>query len=395
MIDRRYSSLLEHNRQYFPALVLTGARQVGKTTLLQDLFSDYNYVSLDIPSVSRMAETRPKDFFEKYKLPLIIDEVQYAPELFRYLKVIIDADRHNMGRLILTGSQKFVLMENVSESLAGRCAIMELENLSCNEIQAHDGSRNEKEIMYRGQFPELWRIPDFPEKTFYKSYLSTYLERDVRQIINVPNLYDFEKFIRLLAVQSGQMLNKAELAKAVGVSASTIQNWISVLEASNQITLLQPWFSNFGKRIVKSPKVYFNDSGFLCYILNVESESLSTSPFLGAIWEAFVFAELRKLNALLDQPLNIWYYRDQRGREIDFFLEGKGRISLLECKWKEIAGKDDLKHINVIHKEINESSSPWQTGNHYVLCNTEAEYSISDSCLATNLQSVARLLAKH
>jgi len=380
--ERIYKEKLLSLSRFFPVITLCGARQTGKTTLLKDAFPGYNYVSLDLPSIAAMAESNPDEFFAVHKAPLIIDEVQYAPGIFRHLKRVVDQTRHSMGRYILTGSQKFNLMKEVSDSLAGRSVILDLENLSLYEIR-----RNRKEdlsaekiieLMLRGQFPELWRVPELPSASFYHSYLSTYLERDVRQILNVTSLRDFERCIRALAPRNGQMLNKSDLARDVGVSVKAINDWLCVLQASNQIVLLEPWFHNFSKRLVKSPKVYFCDTGLLCFLLGITGYNISKTPFKGAVWETFVFAELRKLNQSSEHPLQFWFYRDQQGREIDFILEGGGFLSFLECKWTENPGTDEIRNILSLDKELQEKGLSYKAGKHYLICKTDNLYSIHE-----------------
>lgn len=303
-IERSIASRLQNLAAHFPALVLTGVRQSGKTTILRSCFSGYHYVTLDLPSVVEQAERDPQSFFKMNPPPVVVDEVQYAPGLFRHVKTRIDRDRNRNGRFILNGSQGFTLMNGVSESLAGRCAAAELENLSFQELSAQGLVQGNPwiHIMSRGQFPELWRDPGIPSRDFHSSYLAAYLERDVRQLLNVTSLRDFERFIRMLAARSGSLLNKTEVARDVGVSIKAIGDWVSVLEASGQIVLLEPWFSSFGKRIVKTPKVYFRDSGLLCFLLGLDENSLAGSPFLGPAWESFVFSEMRKTVASQGSP---------------------------------------------------------------------------------------------
>ena len=216
-IPRNIEKQIKQAMKFFPVLVLTGARQAGKTTALREILPNYNYISLDLPSLAEQAERDPEAFFKKNSAPLIIDEVQYAPSIFRHLKTVIDKDRHSFGKFILTGSQHFALMQGEIESLAGRIAVFELENLNIKEI-AHVQTNIEnfstlKNIIVQGQFPELWRNKKIPASLFYSSYLATYLERDVRQILNVANLRDFERCIRVLASRSGSILNKSDVAK--------------------------------------------------------------------------------------------------------------------------------------------------------------------------------------
>ena len=245
-INRNFSEEIRALAAQFPAIALTGARQTGKTSLLQRLFPGHTYVTLDVPSTAELADKDPETFLARHPPPLVVDEVQYAPRLFRHLKVFIDSDRHNMGRFILTGSQLFPLMKGVTESLAGRIGIIELENLSCHELRQHNYQfstlQEQTRLLARGTFPELWRVPESDAFRFYESYLATYLERDVRQLVNVGQLRDFERCLRACAVRSGNLLNKADIARDVGVSPPTINAWISALQASGQIVLLEPFF---------------------------------------------------------------------------------------------------------------------------------------------------------
>jgi uncharacterized protein len=393
---RTYKDKIVSLSRFYPVITLCGARQTGKTTLLKDAFPDYNYVSLDLPSTAAMAEHNPDEFFAAHKAPLIIDQVQYAPGLFRHLKRVIDQDRHAMGQYILTGSQKFNLMKEISDSLAGRAVILDLENLSLQEI-----SRNREEDIYRelsselmtrGQFPELWRVPEMPSASFYHSYLSTYLERDVRQILNVTSLRDFERFIRALAPRSGQLLNKTDIARDVGVSVKAINDWISVLQASSQIVLLEPWFHNISKRLVKSPKVYFCDSGLLCFLLGITPDNIGITPFKGQIWETLVFAELRKLNQAAEHPVQFWFYRDQQAREIDFILERGGFLSFAESKWTENPGKKEITNIISIDSELQKKELPYKAGKHYVICRTGKPFSMHEKVDAVGLGSISNII---
>lgn len=363
----------------FPCLVVTGARQVGKTTLLRELFPKHNYVSLDLPSLAEEAEKAPELFLSRHPAPLLVDEVQYAPGLFRHLKIAIDQKRHEMGRFVLTGSQKFNLMKEVSDSLAGRAAIVDLENLSVAEIAE---SVSWPKLLARGFFPELWRVPDIKAPDFYSSYLATYLERDVRQILNVSSLRDFERFLKVCAARSAQMLSYSDLGRDVGIKAETARQWISVLEASNQITLLEPYFENIGKRTVKTPKLYLNDPGLLCFLLGFDEGSLPSSPIAGAVWESFVFAELRKFFPLRKTPSSLWYYRDAQALEVDFVVTSGGEMDLLEAKWTE---SPDLRWSHSIDKaaenlargQINKIRNKW------VLCRTPTPYPLGTARAGT------------
>jgi hypothetical protein len=348
--------------RFFPVLVVTGARQVGKTSLLRRAFPDHAYVSLEVPSVADLAEHDSAAFFARYPAPVLIDEVQYAPGILRALKTVVDADRHAMGRYILTGSQKFELMRGVSESLAGRCAVLELEGLSAAELAGGGVGTAAAldELMVRGGLPELWRQRELPSGLFYSSYLATYLERDVRQLVNVGSLRDFERFMRACAARSGQLLNRSDLARDVGVSHTTAGEWLSVLVASNQLRLLEPWFDNLGKRLTKSPKLYLCDTGLLCFLLGIAPGELAQSPYRGAVFETWVFAELRKLLARDDASRRVAFYRDQSQREVDFVVEGGGRFTLIEAKLTERPSRRDARHLDAVMRllEARESYPP-------------------------------------
>jgi predicted AAA+ superfamily ATPase len=216
-------------------VVITGARQTGKTSLVRHLFRDFAIVSLDLPSEAEQAEKQPKAFLARHGRPLIVDEVQHAPGLFRHLKGVVDAERSRNGQFILTGSQKLTLMREVSDSLAGRVAVVELEGLTFSEIRATGADVDPLSVAARGTLPELWEKPDLDATEFHRSYVATYLERDLRSMLNVSSLRDFERFLRACAMRSAQVLNKADLARDVGISPSTAGEWLSVLEASNQV----------------------------------------------------------------------------------------------------------------------------------------------------------------
>ena len=380
--QREIASAVSRLAAHFPAVVVTGARQAGKTTLLTRLFPDYRYVSLDLPQQAQLAEEDPRSFLERHSPPLLVDEVQYAPRLFRYLKVEIDRNRDANGQFILTGSQKFSLMKEVADSLAGRCGVLELEGLSIEELGDvfHDREQCEgiASVLVRGFMPQLWKDPDLRPADYFSSYQATYLERDVRQLLNVSSLRDFDRFMRASAVRSGQLLNKTELAKEVGISNKTATEWLSVLEASNQITLLEPWFTNVGKRLTKTPKLYFNDVGLLCFLLGLNQATVSDSYLIGAIWETFLFAELRKYLSATAPEASIWFYRDQ-SREVDFVIEKDGRLTLADAKWKEFPGPRDFRQPLAVQPLLRTARLPAM-----VLCRTGESYPVGNDMLAVN-----------
>jgi uncharacterized protein len=335
-----------------PALLVTGARQAGKTALVRHVFPQHRYVSLDLPSEAEQAEREPAAFLERHGTPLVIDEVQYAPSIFRHLKSRIDGRRRQVGEFILTGSQAFSLMHGVSDSLAGRVGLLELEGLSYSEALRAIPDLNPVEFALRGASPELWGNRELDANSYYHAYVASYLERDVRSVLNVSSLRDFERFLRACALRSAQMLNKADLARDVGISPSTADKWLSVLSASDQVYLLEPWFSNRTKSLVKSPKLYLNDSGLLCFLLGVSSSmDLLASPFAGAVWETLVCGELRRQLRFGARPGQLFYFRD-RSKEVDFVIHRGGRFELYEAKWTERPDAGDLRSIQTVSEEL-------------------------------------------
>ncbi len=371
--ERAIGQKLLRLAQTYPAIVLTGARQTGKTSLLKRLFPNHSFVSLDLPGNAQMAETRPEDFLVQYPPPVVIDEVQYAPKLFRYLKVRIDEQRDTYGNFILTGSQKFALMHSISDSLAGRIAVVELETLSVGEILTQRNA-NLSELLLRGGFPELQSRLELRTEEYFSSYLATYLERDVRSISNISSLRDFERFIRASALRSGRLLNKSDLARDIGVSAPTANDWLSILEASNQLLLLEPWFSNKTKSIVKAPKLYLADTGLLCFLLGIRDiKGLLASPLIGEIWETFVFSELRKFLAINNPQAEIWLWRDRKGLEIDFLIHSGGRFKLFETKWSEHPAEKDAANLQAVSEILGSEN----VTSCYVISRTPARYTLT------------------
>jgi uncharacterized protein len=368
-----------------PVVVLIGARQTGKTSTFRRLFPNHQFVSLDLPTEAEQAEKEPQTFLQRHPMPVMIDEVQYAPGLFRYLKVAVDASRRRNGQFLLTGSQKFTLMKNVSESLAGRADIVELETLSLGEIRRALPDVTPESVTVRGGFPELQADPDIDHLAFYNSYLATYLERDVRSLANVGSLRDFERFLRACALRSANLLNKADLARDVGISPTTANHWLSVLEASGQIVLLEPWFSNRTKSIVKSPKLYLADTGLLCALLNIRSEGdLRQSPAAGAVWETFVFAQLRARERRAGRVQSLFFWRD-RTREVDFVVDVAGRLELFEAKWAEVPAAGDAVNLDFVRNVVGKP----RIAGAAVVCRTANSYPLADGVRALSVVDLA------
>ena len=365
---------LQRSAHTRPVVVLTGARQTGKTSTFRRLFPDYEFVSLDLPTEAEQAEKEPWAFLRQHPAPVIIDEVQYAPGLFRYLKIAVDADRGRHGQFLLTGSQKFTLMKSVSESLAGRADIVELETLSLHEIQSALPRTTVEDAIVRGGFPELYANSDIDHVAFYNSYLATYLERDVRSLANVGSLRDFERFLRACALRSANLLNKADLARDVGISPSTANHWLSVLEASGQVVLLEPWFSNRTKSIVKSPKLYLADTGVLCALLNIRAvNDLRQAPAAGAVWETFVFAQLRARERRAGRVSSLFFWRD-RTREVDFVVDAAGKLELFEAKWNEVPTVADSINLVFVRNVVGKA----RIASGAVVCRTSKSYTLSN-----------------
>lgn len=341
-IEREISALVQKISAERPALLLTGARQTGKSSLLNRLFPDHDYVSLDVPFEAKQASEGGQFFLESHGAPLVIDEIQYAPELFRQIKIHIDRNRQKYGQYLMTGSQKFSLMKGVSESLAGRVAILNLHTLSARELfhyfQTDLSTSQFLEWLIKGGYPEIYEH-NLDHYRFFNDYVATYIERDVRQLLNIRHIREFDQFMRLLAIRSGQIFSMSRIATEIGVSTHTIKSWIGVLEASNIIYLLKPFYRNFGKRIIKSPKLYFLDTGLLCYLMNIQSaDSLRNNPLLGACFETFAFGQM--LRSLHNQGKSdeIYYFRDKDGREVDFLIPEGDLLNLYECKWNDQTG---------------------------------------------------------
>jgi len=324
-IPRAIGPALARASRQFPALLLTGPRRAGKTTLLRRLFPRAAYHLLEDPDVVARIRSDPRGFLEEAKPPAILDEVQHVPELFSYLRTRIDAAPQRCGRWLLTGSQDAPLMRGVSESMAGRVAVFHLLPLSLQETP--------RVSLWRGGFPEVLARPSAAE-VWFRSYIQTYLERDVRAISSIRDLSTFRRFLALLAGRCGQLLNKTDLAAPLGVSVPTITEWLSILETTAQILLVPPFYENFGKRLIKSPKLYFVDSGLVCHLLGLANEAaLARSPFLGPVYEGFVASELLKHQVNAGRRRELYYFRDQQGLEVDFLVPlGARRLQLLEVK---------------------------------------------------------------
>lgn len=332
MYPRQARTTLERLARGFPILALTGPRQSGKTTLARATFPDKPYVSLENPDERNFAEQDPKRFLARFPEGAVLDEVQRCPALLSWLQGLVD-EQPAMGRFILTGSAQFDLIAGMSQSLAGRVGRVELLPLSLTEMQ--DGSclpPSLDRLLLNGGYPALYQR-DLDANDWFPNYVATYLERDVRQLIAVRDLSQFQRFVRMCAARSGQLLNLAALGADCGISAVTAREWLSVLEASYLVTRLPPYFQNFGKRLVKTPKLYFLDAGLMAWLLGIRDEStLSTHAARGALFETWVVSELIKQRFNAGQPADLYFWRDSAGHEIDVVFEAPAGLQAVEIK---------------------------------------------------------------
>lgn len=359
-IERTATHSLLRAVKDFPAVVLTGPRQSGKTTLLRHEFGQaYDYVSLEPPDIQMAAEEDPRGFVEAYKTGVIFDEIQYAPLLLPYIKEAIDADRAKKGRYLITGSQNLLLLGSVSETLAGRAAMLHLYPLSVRERigqpqanlwweehragGARAGGTSETdsslsagelwETIVRGSYPELAAEPSRDAWMWYSSYVQTYLERDVRSLRDVGDLATFRQFLRVLASRNGQILDLAGIGRDLGIATNTVRAWMSVLEATFQIVIVRPYLENMTKRMVKRPKVYFTDTGTVCYLTGIRDAShAAAGPMGGSLFESTVLSEIVKTLSSRAEDSTVYYWRTSHGTEVDFVVEAGGKLIPIEVK---------------------------------------------------------------
>jgi uncharacterized protein len=377
-IPRSLEPVLKRAVSEFPAVVVTGPRQSGKTTLLKHLFGEeYRYLSLELPDVRAAAVEDPRSFLARFPPPVIFDEVQWAPELLPYVKERIDEERGRAGQFLLSGSQNLLLLEKVTESLAGRTAILRLLPMSRREVldrrhaplpwEENDGTGVQRfappqelwRDLLRGFYPELVTSPGRDVHLWHSGYVQTYLERDVRSLRQVGDLTQFQSFLRALAARTGQLLNLSDISRDLGVAANTAKAWLSVLEATHQIFILRPFHANIGKRLVKTPKVYFADPGIVCHLTGLKDpEHAASSPMAGPILETVVLTEILKVLTNRGMDPDLYFWRTSSGVEVDLLVQVEGRLIPLEVKQSATPRPSMANSIRAFQDDLGKRAGP-------------------------------------
>lgn len=393
-IHREIEKILQKTKEQFPALVLVGPRQSGKSTLLKQLFKKtHQFLSFDDPLVREKAITDPKNFLENLRgKSFVLDEIQYVPEILSYLKILIDKRRNQLGQFILTGSQQFNLMKNLTESLAGRIAVLTLLPFSKYEknfLHLKNTQNYFVDACLRSSFPEISVREELNFETWYGSYVQTYLERDVRSIYDIGSLREFQRFLQLLAAQCAQILNLNSLSRNLGVSVNTLKKWISVLEASQIIYLLSPYYRNLGKRVSKTPKIYFLDNGLVCYLSGLrDKKHLLNGPMAGPLWENYVVSETIKTYYNFGKRLNIFYLRTHNNLEIDLIVENNQQLFPIEIKLSKTPNINMARPIERFKKTF----SQLDIGFGKIVCLSEQEIDLTSETTIQTLDNYLQWL---
>ena len=399
-IERKMEAQLKYLSEHFPVVIVTGARQTGKTTMIKHVAREATYVTLDYPRIRELAKTDPELFLQQYTPPVIIDEIQYAPELLPYIKIRIDNDR-TPGQYYLTGSQMFRMMKNVSESLAGRVGLLTLYGFTRSEIlnkeetpflpAKHMPDKLEETIttifnrIYRGSMPQMIIDEELSPEVYFGEYMQTYIERDIHDLLEVKNEVKFQRFVSCVAARTGQELNLSDIAKDVNIDSKTADSWLSVLVTSGMVYLLQPYSGNTIKRIIKRPKIYFMDTGLACYLsMWNDPRALEQSAMAGAMFETYVISEIIKqyANAGLDPRSRLAYYRDKNGKEIDLLIITNGTLYPIEIKKNADPGRDALKNFSVL-SDLREA-----TGTGAVICLSSQLYPLDENNMIIPVSAV-------
>ncbi|NLJ15481.1 MAG: ATP-binding protein [Ignavibacteria bacterium] len=347
LVHREVVSAVKQMIDKFPVIVLTGPRQSGKTTLLRTMFPDYRYVSLEDPDTRSFAESDPRDFLKQYDKYVVFDEVQRVPHLFSYIQSIVD-DSGIMGQFIFSGSQNFHLMQNITQSLAGRVAIFRLFPFDFQELKSAGLLQNDYVAhLLKGFYPAIYDR-NIKAVDFYPNYIETYIQRDVSELLAIQDMSSFRKFLALCATRAGQILNMSSLAKEAGISVPTVKAWLSALENSYVVFLLQPYYKNFSKRVTKSPKLYFYDTGLLCNLLRISDVSqINNQAIKGALFENMVVSEyVKKKYHKNERQTDLWFWRDSHGNEVDLLIEKPQETEIVEIKATQTIMPDLFKGLN-------------------------------------------------
>ncbi len=357
MIQRLAKSKLKDLASKFKVVAIIGARQTGKTTLVKQVFKGKPYLSLENPDIRNFALEDPRGFLSSYPRGAVLDEVQRVPALFSYLQEILDNSK-TKGLFILSGSNNFLLQQSISQTLAGRVAYINLMPFSITELcKTNLLPANDDELMLKGFYPPIYD-QNIPAKDWCPNYIHTYIEKDVRQIKNITDLIVFERFVRLLAGRTGQELNNSALAVETGVDVKTIQSWLGVLESSFIIYLLKPHYKNFNKTIVKRPKIYFYDTALVCSLIGIQNtQQLTTHPVRGSVFENMVLIELIKKRTNAGLPVNLFYWRDKTGHEIDVIVDNAGKLLPIEIKSGKTINAEFFKNMEYWCKLSGEKKS--------------------------------------
>ena len=370
MKKRTLESILEIALKTFPVVLLNGARQVGKSTLALDSFK--NYITFDDGELRLYAKENPKGFLKNLELPICLDEIQKVPSVLEYIKMYIDSNKV-IGDFLLTGSSNVLDHKDSKDTLAGRLCELRLHPLSSKEKNDKPNENVIEKLLNRdfklakkdysdeiinhilaGGYPEILELKGFSKDLWFKSYIATYIERDARDLADIRDIDSFIKFVNILATRSGTILNKSSLSNDIGIKDITTENYLSIINRIYQATLLRPYFINIGKTFVKSPKVFFNDTGVLCSLLRINSkEQLLNSPYSGQIFETYVFCELQKHLSYLQKSSQMFHYRTNDKKEIDFIIEIDNEILAIEIKQSSSVKKDDFKHIIDLQNKID------------------------------------------
>jgi uncharacterized protein len=354
IVPRNIGSIIIETIQSFPSVTITGPRQSGKTTLVKNLFPDAAYFSLENPDIRQLATDDPRGFLSSDNQIVILDEIQNTPDLLSYLQEVLDTTGK---KFVLTGSNQFQLLNSVNQSLAGRTATFTLLPFSLDELQKIKTENDTDNLIYMGFYPAIYDQKRNPTIT-YRSYYDTYIERDVRKIINIKDISNFQKFIRICAGRIGQILNANSLSNEIGVSSHTIKSWISALEASYIIFLLPPFYKNINKRLVKSPKLYFYDVGLASYLLGLENKNqIGRDPLYGPLFENLCVVEVLKKRINQGLSPNIFFYRDSNMNEIDIVQKSANDYVLIEIKSSSTFHPNFLKSIEYFEKNVDHSVS--------------------------------------